>query len=250
MPPALGLTLSPMAFVTGGPRPAMPATAVSWNEAARFTNWLNASQGFPAAYKFSTQPGEPGYNANADINLWVTGDAGFDASNPFRNSQAHYFLPSVDEWYKAAFFDPNRGAGGYWDYPTGSDAAPTPVASGTAPGTAVNDQTLEQGPADITLAGGLSPYGTMAQGGNVAEWQETEWDLVNDTVSAVRGVRGAVWDFDSESSPPYTAPTRPPKSVLATLVFASPVSLSRVRCGWQYWVWPDCCCGRGRHGNP
>ena len=63
----LGLTLDPMDFVTGGPRPDMPATGVSWNEAARFMNWLNTSQGFPAAYKFSTQPGEPGYDANANI---------------------------------------------------------------------------------------------------------------------------------------------------------------------------------------
>jgi sulfatase modifying factor 1 len=84
----LGLTLSDMAFVTGGPRPNMPATSLSWNEAARFTNWLNVSRGFPAAYKFATHPGGPGYSANAHISLWVAGDAGFDASNLFRNSQA------------------------------------------------------------------------------------------------------------------------------------------------------------------
>ena len=107
------------------------------------------------------------------------GDAGYDAANLFRNSQAHYFLPSVDEWYKAAFYDPNAngGAGGYWDFPTGSDSVPTAVASGTAAGTAVWDQAFEQGPADITLAGGLSPYGVMGQGGNVWEWEETEYDL-------------------------------------------------------------------------
>ena len=93
----LGLTLSPMAFVAGGPRPAMPATEVSWNEAARFTNWLNTSQGFPAAYKFSTQPGDSGYNANANIELWTSGDAGYNPNNLYRNSLARYFLPSVDE---------------------------------------------------------------------------------------------------------------------------------------------------------
>ena len=30
-----------------------PATSVSWNEAARFVNWLNTSQGHQAAYKFA-----------------------------------------------------------------------------------------------------------------------------------------------------------------------------------------------------
>jgi len=79
-----------------------------------------------------------------------------------------YFLPSVDEWYKAAYYDPTGGA--YYDYPTGSNTAPTPVASGTAAGTAVYSGQV--GPANITLAGGLSPYGTMGQGGNVYEWDE------------------------------------------------------------------------------
>ena len=30
-----------------------PATSVSWNEAARFVNWLDTSQGFTPAYKFA-----------------------------------------------------------------------------------------------------------------------------------------------------------------------------------------------------
>ena len=43
---------------------------------------------------------------------------------------ARYFRPSVDEWYMAAYFDPqaNDGAGGYWDFPSGSDSAPIAVA--------------------------------------------------------------------------------------------------------------------------
>lgn len=188
----LGLSLPSMDFVTGGPRPDMPA-GVSWSEAARFTNWLNISQGFPAAYKFSTQPGDTDYNAQTIIDLWVPADDGFDPDNPFRNSQAKYFLPSADEWYKAAYYESNAngGAGGYWDFPTGSDSEPTAVVSGTDPGTAVYLQTVEQGPADITQAGGLSPYGVMGLGGNVWEWEETEPDLMNDLVGrsdiALRG---------------------------------------------------------------
>jgi hypothetical protein len=191
----LGLTLDDMGFVTGGSRPDMPATGVSWNEAARFTNWLNTSRGFPAAYKFSTQPGDPGYNPFANIELWAAGDDGFDADNPFRNSHAQYFLPSADEWYKAAYYDDdaNAGAGGYWNFPTGSDTPPSRVASGTDPDTAVYLQSLIQGPADITEAGGLSSYGVVGLGGNVFEWEETEFDLMNDDGSSVRGVRGGIW---------------------------------------------------------
>jgi sulfatase modifying factor 1 len=155
-----------------------PATEISWNEAARFVNWLNMSVGSPPAYRFESQPGDPGYDPSQGISLWLPTDPGYDSNNLFRNSLAQYFLPSVDEWYKAAFYDPISGT--YYNYPTGSDTAPTPVASGTAAGTAVYNNAFPVGPADITNAGGLSPYGTMAQSGNVTEWEETEFDLVND----------------------------------------------------------------------
>jgi formylglycine-generating enzyme required for sulfatase activity len=195
----LDIKLDSMSFVTAGPRPDMPATGVSWNEAARFVNWLNTSQGYPPAYQFAMQPGDAGYSANANILLWQSGDPGYNAANPLRNSLAYYFLPSFDEWFKAAYYDPNAngGVGGYWDYPTGSDTEPIPVSGGTAAGTAVYLQPFEQGPADIHHAGGLSPYGVMGLGGNVWEWEETEFDLVNDDSTSFRGVRGGNWFFDS-----------------------------------------------------
>jgi formylglycine-generating enzyme required for sulfatase activity len=189
--------LDPLAGVSGGPRPDMPATGVSWNEAARFVNWLNTSQGFQPAYKFALQPGVVGYIANENILLWQSGDPGYNAANPFRNSLAQYFLPSVDEWYKSAYYDPNAngGAGGYWNYPTGSDTAPKAVSGGTAAGTAVFYlMSFGQGPADMDNAGGLSPYGVMGLGGNALEWEETEYDLVNDNGSSFRGLRGGYWD--------------------------------------------------------
>jgi formylglycine-generating enzyme required for sulfatase activity len=161
-----------------------PATSVSWNEAARFVNWLNTSKGFSAAYKFTTG------GANDNIALWTNLDAGFDAANPFRNSNAHYYLPSEDEWYKAAYYDPNKSGGaGYWDYATGSDTAPTAVAGGTTSGTAVYNGQV--GPADITNAGGLSAYGTMGQ--NVWEWGESGFTAPNDSAGESRVLRGGAW---------------------------------------------------------
>ena len=39
-----------------------------------------------------------------------------------RNPNADYFLPSDDEWYKAAYYDPTKnGTGGYWQYPPKTD---------------------------------------------------------------------------------------------------------------------------------
>ncbi len=171
----LGLTLDERG-------PQKPATGLSWFEAARFVNWLNEDQGHAPAYNFDT---------SGEFQLWTIADPGFNPGNPFRNSLARYVLPSVDEWYKAAYYDPDLDV--YWDYPTGSDDPPTPVASGTDPGTAVWNQI--DGPADVQLAGGASPYGTVAQGGNVLEWQEGPASGVLTSLPNpdVRGIRGEDW---------------------------------------------------------
>jgi formylglycine-generating enzyme required for sulfatase activity len=193
----LKISLHNMNHVRGGARPDMPAAGVSWNEAARFVNWLNDSAGSSHAYKFAAQPGEEGYRPSRSILLWEEGDPGYDPNNPFRNSQAKYFLPSVDEWFKAAFYDPNKddGAGGYWKYPTGSDTAPERVTSGTDPETAVYRFAKSQGPADITQAGGLSPYGVMAMGGNIFEWMETNSRRTTSSSQSTRQTRGNNWFF-------------------------------------------------------
>jgi hypothetical protein len=82
-----------------------------------------------------------------------------------------YFIPTEDEWFKAAYYDPDKGdRGGYWAFPTGSDALPSPTSGGTDQGKAVFY--FQEQPCRCDNAGGLSPYGTMAQGGNVWEWSE------------------------------------------------------------------------------
>ncbi len=171
--------------------PNKPATNITWNEAARFVNWLNTSTGGFPAYKFTTG------GVNDNLALWSPADTlDYDPANRFRSKRATYVLPSADEWFKAAYYDPNYGGpgvGGYWNYPTGSDATPTPVASGTLPETAVYGQPFAQGPADIFNAGGLSPFGVMALGGNAREWDETGLNLVNDSGAVSRGTRGTGW---------------------------------------------------------
>jgi formylglycine-generating enzyme required for sulfatase activity len=170
---------------------AKPATSVSWNEAARFVNWLNTSTGGTAAYKFTTN------GVNDDIALWQSGEAGYDASNPYRNSLAKYVLPSYNEWYKAAY---HSSGGTYYDFANGSNTRPTAVTGGTAANTAVYSHTGEAmptGPADVTNAGGLSPYGVMGLGGNAYEWDESSSDLANNSGSSSRGFRGSDWGSSS-----------------------------------------------------
>jgi len=168
-----------------------PATSVSWNEAARFVNWMNTSKGYSAAYKFTLQPGDGSYSANANIILWQVGDAGYNAANLYRNSNAFYFLPSENEWYKAAYYS---GSGTtYFDYATQQNIGNAPTAvSGGAFGAVYNGQS---GPADVANAGGSSFYGTEAQNGNAWEWNESAFDGSNNSSSELRAVRGGNWDF-------------------------------------------------------
>jgi hypothetical protein len=176
----LGITISDM-ISYGGNGVNRPATGISWYEAARFVNYLNTSSGSTAAYKF---------DGSGNFQVWSAGDIGYDSNNLFRNILARYVLPSRDEWYKSAYGGPNDA---WYNYPTGSDSVPTAVASGVTDNTAVYN--FQNGPADITEAGGLSPWGTMAQGGNVFELIETAYDGSNDFNGEYREIRGGNWNY-------------------------------------------------------
>src|SRR5690606_6477821 len=88
-----------------------------------------------------------------------------------RNPGARYFLPSVDEWYKAAYYKGGSLDAGYWLYPTQSDEMP---ASEYPPGGA---NSANYANTTLALVGGyaesVGPYGTYDQAGNVREWTDT-----------------------------------------------------------------------------
>jgi hypothetical protein len=187
----LANSLGNLGITTSSRGPNKPATEITWSEAATFVNWLNTSRGFSPAYKFveSTQMDSMGNPvAVQEFALWEPGDIGYDPSNVLRNSLANYVLPSLDEWYKAAFYDP--GTDSYRTWATGNDQ-PIPVLSGTAPGTVVYQQLGSAvGPADVFLAGGPSLFGTVGQSGNVNELLETPVDLANFMATSNRRVVG------------------------------------------------------------
>ena len=179
----LGITMFDMSGY-GGNGVDRPATGVSWYESATYVNWLNTSTGGTAAYKF----------VGGTFQLWSSTDAGYNANNMFRNSLAKYVIASRDEWYKGAY---GKADGSWSNFPDGTNIAPTAVAGGTDANTAVYGQSVITGPANITNAGGLSSYGTMGQGGNVWEWNETAYDGTNDAVGENQERRGGSWFFNS-----------------------------------------------------
>lgn len=182
----LGLNMVDLSYYVGGNGSNQPAMGISWNEAARFVNWLNESKGYQKAYKFTTS------GANDNLSVWGAGQ--YVGNNQFRHKDAYFFLPSRDEWHKGAYYDPSKSGGaGYWNFATKSDTAPLAVSGGTTSGTAVyNGSFTGQNniPSDITNAGGLSAYGTMAQNGNSWEWTESASDGINDLAYENRDLRG------------------------------------------------------------
>jgi sulfatase modifying factor 1 len=159
-----------------------PVNFVSWYDAARFTNWLGNGQGAG-----STETGAYTLSGNTGL---IT-----------KNVGATVYLPSEDEWYKAAYYDPTAGAGGgdnYWAHATQSNTAPTVgTANATGvisnPGANVANYNLgaqwnsENG--NVTTVGSAAAgnyFGTADQAGNVKEWNDA-------VIGPYRGQRGGSW---------------------------------------------------------
>ena len=149
-----------------------PVNFVDWGDATRFCNWLHNGQLTGAQDLTTTEDGS--YFLNGAISREAL-------TAVTRDTAASYVLPTGDEWYKAAYFDPlvGAGAGGYYDYPTRSNAAPNNVVSDPDPGQNANFKdpcyaiggpywTTEVGEFEYTPG----PWGTYDQGGNVYEWSE------------------------------------------------------------------------------
>ena len=181
-----GLTGMPAGSGSGN----QSSASITWFQAAAFTNWLNTSTGHVAAYQLNP--------ALTSLTLWSSGDAWqAGGENLYRNKDAYYFLTSENEWYKAAYQKNDGVTPNYWVYPTGSNAAPTAVGSGTGAGTAVYGGVPALS-VSVFSAGGLSAYGTMGQGGNVFEWMETAHDGINNSSSENRGIRGGSRGFPGD----------------------------------------------------
>ncbi len=92
-----------------------PVAFVNWFDAARFTNWLHHGQ--PVGLQMAGTTEDGAYTLGGAI-------SGVAFS---KSLGAQYWLPSENEWYKAAYFQPTAAGGdvdGYWQYPMQTNSAP------------------------------------------------------------------------------------------------------------------------------
>ena len=112
----------------------------------------------------------PGERRHRDGRLHDHGRRDREQHHHAQRGDATVFLPSENEWYKAAYYSPG---GTYFEYPTGTDTETGCVAPASDTGNSANCDTAVNALTDVgAYALSASPYGTFDQGGNVAEWNE------------------------------------------------------------------------------
>lgn len=178
-------------FVARSGREQNPVTWVSFFDAMRFANWLNNGQGA----------------GDTEAGAYTIGNG----ANEVRSASAKYWIPSEDEWYKAAYHDATAGTSAvYFDYATGGNSVPVSDQPGdnSAAVNYRNDDGLINGfndgyavsgspifPSDMNpltnvgaYTAAISSYGTFDQNGSVTEWNEAVFG------APFRGLRGGSWD--------------------------------------------------------
>ncbi len=157
----------------------LPVVDVTFWDACRFANWLD-----------NGQPTGLSEDAATDNGAYTLTSTALANNSVIRNPGATWAVTSENEWYKAAYYDPtlNGGAGGYWEYATRSNTAPTACAP-TGAANSANYANAVGNPTDVgAYTGSASAYGTFDQNGNVWNWNESVY------YSLCRGLRGGSFD--------------------------------------------------------
>ncbi len=197
-----------------------PVTYVSFFTTMRFINWLHNGQ--PTGVQDSSTTEDGVYLIS-------------DGLSETRASDARFFIPTENEWYKAAYHQPMADGGDsddFWLYGTGSNDRPT-IATANDTGDITNpgiNVANHAGGADWTVAAGGAPttvgsagldsesfYGTSDQAGNVSEWTE------NTVGGSSHFLRGGAWFLNNIKSSHYYI--RAPGQMMSITGFrvASPV---------------------------
>ncbi len=170
-----------------------PIDFIGWIQAARFANWMSNGQPSGPAGPATTEDGAYRFTWTGDVQ-------NLNTINPNTGLAPSFFIPTENEWYKAAYYSPqlNGGAGGYYLYATQSSDTPGNRVGGLSNQAnwnngvfSVTQQSTQYGTEYTSEVGAFvssaSYYGTFDQTGNV--WEHN--DASRQTNS--RGLRGGGW---------------------------------------------------------
>ncbi len=177
----------------------IPAGGITWRSAAVYCNWLHNGKSFERSAFL---------NGAYDISTFDDGPTYTDQVT--RSPGAQYWIPSLDEWMKAAHWDPVKAnadgaVGGWWFYSNRSDTAPVYGP----PGVLVNGRLAEANsnwsdfnypgynPFTVPLGAypqTMSAYGLLDLAGGTSEWLEETFVDVGETYFRARYFDGSPRD--------------------------------------------------------
>ncbi len=149
-----------------GVSPDQP-TDMSWEYAARYINWIHHGK-VDEEWAYET--------GVYDTSLFTPNPDG-TFNHPLTHApDARYWIPTADEWVKAAHWDPDldNGDGGYWQYPTSSNIEPIPSLlpedGGERNAGPLGDQSWPMGIGSFRKI--QSPWGLFDTAGGMEEYTE------------------------------------------------------------------------------
>lgn len=152
----------------------VPVNGISWRDAALYCNWLN--NGEPTQWS-AIQKGA------YDTSTFTLNPDGTFNDQLTRSPGARFWIPSLDEWLKAAHYDPDRngpGQGGWWQYSHSSDTPPLSGVPGVGQ-TSANVLLPNFGELNIPLGAYpdvRSPWGLLDTSGGMNEWLEESYERI------------------------------------------------------------------------
>ncbi len=193
----------------------VPVHGVSWRDAALLCNWLHHDK---SASWATIQ------NGAYDASTFVNQPGGTWSDQRTHHPDAKFWIPTLDEWIKAAHYDPNRygpGQAGWWQYSNGSDSPPVPGL----PGEGETSATLSlPGFAEYSIPLGAypetqSPWELLDTSGGEQEWTE---EIYSERWRMLRG-SSVGWASSLDLDRVYGVDTAQPFLEVGTLRIASQV---------------------------
>lgn len=170
-------------------------TEMSWEYAARYINWLHNGK-IIEDWAFET--------GVYDTSTFVQDDDGNWLHQQSHSPGARFWMPTTDEWMKAAYWDPekNNGEGGYWRYQNSSDTEPRPglpSEGGERNSRAGNNDGFPLPVGSYPTV--ISPWGVLDMAGGQSELFETVSGSGNRHQRGTGGSDFNYWHYDDIFSP-------------------------------------------------